>query len=145
MNKDVIAVNLLEMGDRLQHGYAAHLGRIIHQNEALNYRKENLQFHEVVIHMVFSENCNCKFAEEIQAFHFGGSRKQVSLHTVVTYLHGKNSQLDMPYTIQIFCTLSDCLDHGVHAMWAHLKPILKTLPDSVNTILFWTDSPSTQD
>ncbi|KAJ8875786.1 hypothetical protein PR048_023685 [Dryococelus australis] len=50
----------------------------------------------------------------------------------------------MPYTIQSFCTLPDCLDHGVHAIWAHLKPILKTLPYSVNTIHFWSDRPSTQ-
>ncbi|KAJ8866980.1 hypothetical protein PR048_032842 [Dryococelus australis] len=133
MNKDVITVNLLEMGDWLQNYvnvYAAHVGRVIHQ-------------HEAVIHMDFSENY-CKFAEETQAFHFGGSRKQVSLHTVVTYLHSKNSQLDMPYIIQSFCTLSDCLDYCVHAIWAHLKTILKTLPDSVNTIHFWSDSPSTQ-
>ncbi|KAJ8878297.1 hypothetical protein PR048_018874 [Dryococelus australis] len=90
------------------------------------------------------ENCNCKFSEETQAFHFGGSRKQVPLHTMVTCLHDKNSQIDMPYTIHSFCTLSDCLDHGVHAIWAHLKPILKTLPDYVKTIHFWSESPSTQ-
>ncbi|KAJ8876538.1 hypothetical protein PR048_020983 [Dryococelus australis] len=129
-------VNLLEMGDRLQNsvnGYAAHVGR-----------KENLQFDDDVIHVDFSENYNCSFADETQAFHFGGSRKQVSLHTVVTYLHDKNSQLDMLYTIHSFCTISDCFDHSVHAMWAHLKPIVKTLPNAVNTIHFWSDNPSTQ-
>ncbi|KAJ8884397.1 hypothetical protein PR048_016254 [Dryococelus australis] len=84
-----------------------------------------------------NENYNCKFAEETRAFHFSGSRKQVSLHTMVTCLQDKNSQIDMPLTIQNFCTLSDCLDHGVHAIWAHLKPILKTFPD-------YSDSPSTQ-
>ncbi|KAJ8879422.1 hypothetical protein PR048_020030 [Dryococelus australis] len=140
-------INLLEMDDRLQNsvnGYAVHVGRVIHQQEALKYQKENLQFNEAVIYMDFSENYNCKFAEETQAFHFDGSRKPVYLHTVVTYLHDKNSQLDMPYTIQSFCTLSDCLDHGVHTIWTHLKPILKTLPDSVITIHFWSGSPSTQ-
>ncbi|KAJ8883651.1 hypothetical protein PR048_015505 [Dryococelus australis] len=95
--------------------------------------------------MDFSENYICKFAEETQAFHFGGSRKKVSLQTVVTYLHDKNSQLDIPYTKQSFCTLSDCLDHGIHTIWAHPKPILKTLPDYVITIHFWSDRPSTQD
>ncbi|KAJ8877155.1 hypothetical protein PR048_021608 [Dryococelus australis] len=110
MNKDVIMVNLLEMGDLLQNSVnenAAHVGRVIHQHEALKYQKENLQFNVAVIHMDL-----------------------ISLHTVVTYLHDKNFQLDMPYTIQSFCTLSDCLDHGVHAIWAHLKPILKTLSGS---------------
>ncbi|KAJ8892211.1 hypothetical protein PR048_004791 [Dryococelus australis] len=130
------------MGDRLQNsvnGYTAHVGRVIHEYEGLRYQKENLQFNEAVIHMDFSEDYNCKFAEETQAFKFGGSI-QVSLHTVVTYLNDQNS----PYTIRCFCTLSDCLDHSVHAIWAHLKPILKTLPESVNTIHFCSDSPSTQ-
>ncbi|KAJ8877199.1 hypothetical protein PR048_021653 [Dryococelus australis] len=102
------------------------------------------QFNEAVIHIEFSENYNCKFADETQASYFGGSRKQVSFHTVVTYHHDKNSQLDKPYTIQSFCTLSDCFDHSVHATCVHLKPILKTLPDSVNTIHFCSDSPGTQ-
>ncbi|KAJ8887383.1 hypothetical protein PR048_013598 [Dryococelus australis] len=112
MNKYVITANLWEM--------------VLHQHEVLKYQKENLQFNEAVIHMDFSENYKCKFAEETQAFHFGSSGKQVSLDTVS------------------FCTLSDYLEHSVHAIWVHLKSILKTLPDSINTIHFWSDSPSTQ-
>ncbi|KAJ8895404.1 hypothetical protein PR048_000736 [Dryococelus australis] len=49
------------MDDRLQNsvnGYAAHVGRVIHQHEVLKYQKENLQFNETVIHLDFSENYN---------------------------------------------------------------------------------------
>ena len=32
-----------------------------------------------------AENYECKFSSEIQAFHFGGSREQVCIHTVMLY------------------------------------------------------------
>ncbi|KAJ8883650.1 hypothetical protein PR048_015504 [Dryococelus australis] len=43
MNKDVIKINLLKMGDWLQNfvnGYDDHVGRVIHQYEALKYQRE---------------------------------------------------------------------------------------------------------
>lgn len=43
--------------------------------------KENLQQNEATLHIDFSENYVCKLATEIQAYHFGGSRKEVTLHT----------------------------------------------------------------
>lgn len=65
--------------------FLKHKGRERHQWKVVNELKENLKNNEALVHMVFSENYNLKYAEEIQAFHFGGTRKQISLHTVVVY------------------------------------------------------------
>lgn len=47
---------------------------IIHQHSVQKIKKANLTVKEAVIHMDLSENHLTKYAEEIQAFHFGGSR-----------------------------------------------------------------------
>jgi len=45
------------------------------------------------------------------------------------------------------CTLSECLDHGPAAVWAHLQPIFqfikRTVPQ-ITIVHFLTDSPTTQ-
>lgn len=48
------------------------------QNEAYELIRENLNDIEAVIQIDFSENYACKFAAEIQSFHFGSSRKIAS-------------------------------------------------------------------
>lgn len=53
---------------------------------------DNLTHTEAVIVADFSENYNCKHHEEIQAHHFGGSRQQVSMHTVVVNLLVENKK-----------------------------------------------------
>ncbi|KAF9798760.1 hypothetical protein SFRURICE_021557, partial [Spodoptera frugiperda] len=75
------------------HKFLDHQRNIVHQYKAMNDMKSNLQDDEVLIHIDFSENYCTKYAEEIQAFHFGGSRAQLSLHTVVVYL--RNSILSL--------------------------------------------------
>lgn len=47
--------------------------------------KDNLKENEAIIHFDFSENYACKYSQEIQSAHFGGSKKQISLHTSVIY------------------------------------------------------------
>ena len=80
--------------------------------------KLNLTAYEAVLHIDFSENCACKMNTEIQAYHFGGSWKQATLHTTVLYtLHSTRS----------YATLSDSLRHDERAVWAHLEPILREL------------------
>lgn len=39
----------------------------------------------ILVHIDFSENYQCKYAQGIQSIHFGGNRTQVSLHTGVVY------------------------------------------------------------
>ena len=112
-----------------------HQRNIVHQYKAMNDLKSNLQDEEVLIHVDFSENYCTKYAEEIQAFHFGGSRAQLSLHTVVVYL--RNSILS-------FCTVSKNIAHSPAAIWTHLRPIFKTLPRGIKRVHFLSDGPVTQ-
>ncbi|GBP84581.1 hypothetical protein EVAR_64611_1 [Eumeta japonica] len=91
--------------------------------------------------MDFSENYLTKYAEEIQAFHFGGSRQQISLHTVVTYTKEDPSG---EVKTTCYCSMSQNLSHSPPAIWAHLQPILNKLPSEVEILHFWSDGPVTQ-
>lgn len=109
------------------------------QNKAYADVKTNLQSNEAIIHADFSENFACKLAAEVQSFHFGGSRNQVSLHTGIMYTSQEKPLL--------FATVSPNREHGPAAIWAHLKPILeylKTKYPDVSTVHFFSDGPSSQ-
>ena len=112
-----------------------HVFYIVHQHNVIKQLKESLSENDAIVHMDFSENFCTKYNQEIQAFHFGGSRTQISLHTVVVYL--KNS-------IVSHCTMSSNLSHNVGAIWAHLEPVLASLPSNIYHIHFLSDGPVTQ-
>lgn len=56
---------------------------------------------ESILQIDFSKNYSLKHAEEIQSFHFGGSRKQVTLHTSSLLL--KDTAYESP-KVKSFCT-----------------------------------------
>lgn len=112
-----------------------HEFNIIHQYSAIKHLKKSLTENDALVHMDFSENFCTKYNQEIQTFHFGGSRTQISLHTVVVYL--KDS-------VTSHCTMASNLSHNVGAIWAHLKPILTALPPNIQHIHFLSDGPVTQ-
>lgn len=122
--------------------FLIHEGNNLHQFNELHNLKANLKEDDVLIHMDFSENYNLKYAEEVQSFHFGGSRKQISLHTVVVYTKGENGTPK----VESFCTLSESLLHNVFAIWAHLQPILDHVSSTTKAmnIHFLSDGPATQ-
>nr|CAH7750639.1 unnamed protein product [Callosobruchus chinensis] len=121
--------------------WMSHQARVFHQHSTMTYLKENLKESEIVVHCDFSENYLLKYAEETQSFHFGGSIKQISIHTVVVYTKVGGKTVPKSY-----CTLSDSLNHGPAAIWAHLTPILNEyLNDGIIlNIHFLSDSPATQ-
>ena len=47
--------------------------------------KNTLSSTELVLHIDFVENYCCKLADEIQSFHYGASRNQVTMHNIVAY------------------------------------------------------------
>ena len=117
---------------------ATHQYNWIHQAEQCRHLKETLSEEEVVVHMDFSENYACKLATEIQAFHFGGSRKQATIHTIVAYTSGSH---------QSYATISDSLRHDERSVWAHLKPVLEDLKKenpTITTLHCMSDGPVTQ-
>lgn len=103
--------------------------------------KQDLKDKEILIHVDFSENYCLKYNQEIQSFHFGGSREQVSLHTGVLYYKDAGTLRN-----KSFCTISNCLQHDAGAIWAHVSPILKMAQAMVpyETVHFLSDSPSSQ-
>lgn len=112
-----------------------HERNIIHQFSAIKQLKKSLTEEDVLIHIDFSENYATKYSQEIQAFHFGGSRTQISLHTVVLYLKD---------TTKSYCTISTNVSHSPAAIWAHLMPIFDALPPQIKTLHFLSDGPVTQ-
>lgn len=118
--------------------FLTHEWHVRHQFKAMKRLKENLMETELLFHIDFSENFNCKFAEEAQSVHFGASRDQITLHTGMVY--GKDFE-------EAFCTLSKSLQHDAFAIIAHIKPIIQKYLDkfpSVTVLHFLSDSPSTQ-
>lgn len=145
--KDKITVSVMDAVNTFNDDYIKYLyheGNVIHQFRAIKMLKTKLNPNEVLIHSDFSENYSMKYSTEIQAFHFGGSRKQYTLHTSQIYLKKDKYSSVVP---QSMCTLSECLDHGPDAVWAHLQPIFqfiqRTVPQ-ITIVYFLTDSPTTQ-
>lgn len=124
--------------------FLIHTRNINHQYKSVNYIKQNLSPNEVFIHMDFSENYTCKYATEIQSAHFGGSKPQISIHTVVFYY----SDVIKSKVINVsICTLSENLRHDPPAICAHLDPVIieihKLIPD-LKSVHFLSDGPNTQ-
>ena len=76
-----------------------HIYRVFNQYEYFAKRKETMNEDECIVHVDFSENYVCGYSAEIQSVHFGGSKKQITLHTRVAHVKGEG-----PFT---FCTVSD--------------------------------------
>lgn len=133
--KNVKPRNLIIQLENDLQKFFQHEVNIVHQYNTLKSLKQSLTERDAVIHMDFSENFSTKCNQEIQAYHFGGSRSQISMHTVVVYTKDSTSS---------HCTLSSNLAHNVAAIWAHLKPVLVSLPLSVENLHFLSDGPVTQ-
>ncbi|GBN03594.1 hypothetical protein AVEN_201854-1 [Araneus ventricosus] len=90
------------------------------------------------------ENYQCKCGEEIQSVHFGGSRKQVTLRTVVMYYRNKSENSVEHKSIY---TMSESKRHDTVTICAHLMPVfakIKTIVPVLRNIHFLSDGPSTQ-
>lgn len=79
----------------------------------------------------------CKYFQEVHGMHFGALKKQLSFHTGVKY--SKEEDL----IVQSFATISKELNHGPHAIWAHMELIFRKLKPEVDTFHFVSDGPTT--
>lgn len=124
--------------------FMRHEAVILNQFSQLKYLRNAMTENEVLVQVDFSENYCLKYSTEIQSFHFGGSRTQISLHTTsVSYKEDKYG----PLKTKSFCTFSENLNHGPSAIMAHLMPVFKFLSESkpsLKAIHFLSDSPSNQ-
>lgn len=118
-----------------------HLSKIKHQRATIQNIKKTLKPKEVLIHSDFSENYNCKYGSEIQSAHFGGSKAQLSLRTVIVYYTVLKDLFKV--LSKSFCTVSEDLRHDSAAVCAHLTPIIEQVKDLVptlNTVHMLSDS-----
>lgn len=95
-----------------------HVYNIRHQYAAIRSLKDSLKEDELVLHIDFAENFQCKYSSEVQAVHFGDSHHQVSLHTGVAYTCRE---------VKSLCSISPSYRHDPSAIWAHLTPVLTYL------------------
>lgn len=119
------------------HKVCRHLFNIQHQYKTLRLLRQDLTQEEIIVHIDFSENYNCKYSKSIQSTHFGASQRQISIHTGMAYT---------AVTAIPFSTVSDILKHGPSGIWAHLDPILRHLKNitSGSIVHFVSDGPTTQ-
>ncbi|KAF2878725.1 hypothetical protein ILUMI_27441 [Ignelater luminosus] len=83
--------------------------------------------------MDFSENCNCKYGTEVQSAHFGSSKPQISLHTVIIYYkdHEDSSLKTMPC-----CSIANDIQHDPVAICVHLEPLMGEVKTLMPTIRY---------
>ena len=119
--------------------FCKHIYNIKHQFQSIQCLQANLQENEAVVHVDYSENYNRKWSREIKEVHFGGSHRQVTLHTGVLMVSGGR--------LESFASVSDCLWHDAAAPWAHLSPVLEHLRvqyPAVTKVHFLSDGPTSQ-
>lgn len=88
----------------------------------------------------FRENYTCKYSQEIQSVHFGGSHQQATLHTGVLYTAADQ----WPVT---FCSISPSRRHDPPAIWAHLSLVLDMVRERyplINCLHVFSNGPATQ-
>lgn len=136
-------LDIIKDFESILNDFFIHCGTIVGQYKAIKYLKTNLLHGECIVHLDFSENYSVKCHEEVQSYHFGSSRIQITLHTSVIYFLDEDGILKH----QSFCTVSDCCRHDVSAVWAHIIPILEYIVKIcpfLHSIHFLSDSPSSQ-
>lgn len=145
IKKDVICKKE-DMIQALEHDlpkYSQHIANIKHQYHFVDNLKDSLEQQEVLIHMDFSENYQCKYNREIQSAHFGGAKPQISLHTVVWYYKSENGEI----VKKSFCSLSENTRHDPIGILVHLQPLFQKILDTFITLKkvhFLSDGPTTQ-
>ena len=127
-----------ELERQLQARLCRHIYTMRHQFNDIKKLKESITDKDAIVHIDFSENYMTKGNQEVQAAHFGGGHKQVTLHTGMLYTTGG---------AESFCSLSDSKRHDAPSIWAHLMPILDWIQESfplVKHLYFLSDGPTTQ-
>ncbi|CAB3257455.1 unnamed protein product [Arctia plantaginis] len=126
--------------------FMQHLANIINQHTVIRAIKENLTPLDGLLHIDFSENYCCKYGSEIQSAHFGGSKRQLSLHTCVYYSADYPPPTNFIKTSSI-CSVSENLRHDPVLICAHLTPVverIKLLSPDLKNLHILSDGPTTQ-
>lgn len=145
--KETVLLSKKEAADMIKDKifvFMQHQANISHQYKEISQIKLNLTHEEALLHIDYSENYTCKYGEEIQSAHFGGSKPQICLHTSVLYYRDTESGL---LKSESLCTMSENLRHDPVLVCAHLDPIferLKTLVPNLKSLHMLSDGATTQ-
>ena len=118
--------------------FKRHRFNISHQYSHYRSLRQQMNDNECLVHIDFSENYVAKLASAISSAHYGASKHQITLRTGI-YIRSSSKANPL-------CSLSDSLQHGPGAIWAHLDPVLddiKTSYPAVDTVHFYSDGPTT--
>ncbi|KAI0207818.1 Ficolin-2 [Lamellibrachia satsuma] len=95
--------------------FRKHIFNIRNQYKYYRMLRDNLENDECLIHVDFSENYVCRFANEIQSVHFGAFHLQATLHTGYLYVTDR---------VFPFYPISDSRQHDLAANGEYLQPTL---------------------
>ena len=121
--------------------FGSHVERVSTQYSQIRTLKEKLPDHHMIIQMDFAENYSCRSLEEVQSAYF--NQTTVTLHPMVVYYNDEDGAL----AHQSFIMVSDEMSHKsstVLAFVEEIMPSLKLLDPDLDTIHYWTDSPTSQ-
>lgn len=134
--------SLINTANREIQPILTHSYTIYHQQKYIQLVKDNLSEREGVLIIDFSENFLCKYNQEVQSFHFGASRMQLTLHTSVLYYKSHDSN-DLQH--QSYTSVSEDPRHNSSAVWAHLQPVIeKVKAKNINRLYIFSDGPTSQ-
>lgn len=126
--------------------FLTHVANFIHQITAIKNLKQLMTPEEGLLHIDFSENYKCKYSQEIQSTHFGGSKNQISMHTCVFYYTNLEPPNNYVKT-KSFCSISDNLNHDPILICVHLQGLvqkIKELSPKLTHLHILSDGPMTQ-
>lgn len=122
--------------------FRGHIQRVKEQYKAIKMLKDRLPSNQVVIQMDFSENYSCNTLEEIQSAYWNAC--MVTLHPVVMYYRKQDGE-QLRHSSYVY--VSEVLSHNAAMVISIIDKVIaevKQLIPNVNTVHFFTDSPSSQ-
>lgn len=140
VQEEMAKADFIKLWEKEVNDFSEHVARLRKQFFEIRNLKQTLPEGEVVLHMDFAENYNCKTADEIQSAYWNQS--QVTLHPMVLYYRDTTS-LQHKSCVAV----SDCLTHASSTVLAILEDFFALdFPElrNIKHVHYWTDSPTSQ-
>ena len=112
----------------LQHCYTKR-----EQSKVYKQQRANMDPHQALIQVDFSENFTCGHQDKIQSAHW--HQNQISLFTAAIWHSGN---------INSTVLVSDNLVHSKDTILAYLDKLLEDIPETIKTASIWSDGPASQ-
>ena len=112
------------------------------QSAFLNYLKQNLELHEAIIILDFSENYSFVVQDAVQGFHWNNT--QSTIHPIAIYYKEPNEDV---CKICCMCVISDCMTHDAITVHSFIKVALKYLTQirpQLSKLYYFTDGAASQ-